>query len=697
MFANNNYYTRKSSVSPLSVLCWAAFSVSLCSLSAATVKVTSAAGQKAAPATNAALVAALAAAEAAAAQQLALANDAGVGENPANRPLVSLKTVSVPTPPDLANYIADRQAAIALGKALFWDAQVGSDGVTACASCHFHAGADNREINTLAPALLRVTSDHKASPDTTIDKGANAVLSQGDFPFHKLSNINDRQSAVLSDTTDIVGGQGVYNESFKSLQPSKAEENRQVLPDGTFSVGGANTRRVTPRNVPTVINAVFNLRNFWDGRAQDTFNGVNPFGARDKNATVLRAASPNAMTEVSLRIQYASLASQAVGPPLSDIEMSASGRTFADIGKKMLSLRPLATQAVHPSDSVFSTMVHKSGKGLSTANYLEMVKKAFRPEWWQGASYVETVAGGGTRLIPTPTAPAANQYSHAAWNFSLFFGLAIQMYESTLVSDQSPFDKYSEGLQSALTDQQRKGLDLFSGKAKCASCHNGGEFTSAAVGRAASERIERMQFATAKGSTSSNRVVYDNGFYNIGVRPTTNDLGLGVNDPFGFPLSETRLFFQGLLSQFGLPSPSFKLDTSRHPSADGSFKVPTLRNVELTAPYFHNGGQGTLRQVVDFYNRGGDFKDVNLPDVPKDIEELGLSSADKDAIVAFLRSLTDPRVQKESAPFDHPQLMIPNGHSSAKDAAGRLVTVFKEIPAVGKAGGVGQPNFLPGL
>src|SRR5437899_7210848 len=62
--------------------------------------------------------------------------------------LASLKTIAVPVPRNLAAYIKDRTAAIALGKALFWDMAVGSDG-QACASCHFHAGADSRSKNQL--------------------------------------------------------------------------------------------------------------------------------------------------------------------------------------------------------------------------------------------------------------------------------------------------------------------------------------------------------------------------------------------------------------------------------------------------------------------------------------------------------------------------------------------------------------------
>ena len=64
----------------------------------------------------------------------------------------SLKTVIVPEPPDLANYVRNKTVAIQLGKALFWDMQLGGDGVQACASCHFHAGADNGPKTNLGPA-----------------------------------------------------------------------------------------------------------------------------------------------------------------------------------------------------------------------------------------------------------------------------------------------------------------------------------------------------------------------------------------------------------------------------------------------------------------------------------------------------------------------------------------------------------------
>src|SRR5262245_13473941 len=93
----------------------------------------------------------------------------------------SLKTLRPKSIPDLGAYVKDRRAAIALGKALFWDMQVGSDGIQACGSCHFRAGADPRSINQANPGGSN-------NPDTTVNVGINHQLSAADFPLHKLAD-----------------------------------------------------------------------------------------------------------------------------------------------------------------------------------------------------------------------------------------------------------------------------------------------------------------------------------------------------------------------------------------------------------------------------------------------------------------------------------------------------------------------------
>lgn len=589
----------------------------------------------------------------------------------------SLRKRKVPEPSNLKDFIKDKEAAILLGKALFWDMQVGSDGITSCASCHFHAGADNRAKNQVSPGLLIVDSNGNPTPDFSFQvRKPNGTLQKGDFPFHKLSDINDRRSNVISSVNDVTSSQGVIAEQFKGFDSSK-QEIRTVVPDPVFNVQGLNTRRVEPRNTPTVINAVFNLRNFWDGRAQDRFNGVNPFGRRDKNAKVWKADKPNSLKAVTVDLNNSSLASQAVGPPLSDFEMSAAGRTFPDVGRKLLERRPLAKQRVHWFDSVLGTHSLNPLPGLSIPTYAELVRKAFHPAWWQATNKI-------------------GNYTQMEQNFSLFFGLSIQLYEATLVSDQTPFDNYAEGNEYALTSQQKRGMELFFGSAKCANCHGGAEFTKATVHHIGKERIEKMLMG------DNQNAIYDNGFYNIGVRPTNEDIGLGGKDPFGFPLSESRL-----ARDFGSKTfkwligidPNEKVKSGDRVAANGAFKTPGLRNIELTAPYFHDGGQRTLKEVVDFYNRGGDFHDQNIADLDPDVERLGLSEGDKEDLVAFMRSLTDDRVRYRRAPFDHPELLIPNGHVGDEnqvqnDGSGRARDQLMLLPATGRFGRVPLRNFL---
>ena len=97
----------------------------------------------------------------------------------------TLKALRPKNIPDLATYVRDRRAAIALGKALFWDMQVGSDGIQACGSCHFRAGADPRSINQANPGGAN-------NPDPTVNVGINHRLSAADFPLHQLADPTSR-------------------------------------------------------------------------------------------------------------------------------------------------------------------------------------------------------------------------------------------------------------------------------------------------------------------------------------------------------------------------------------------------------------------------------------------------------------------------------------------------------------------------
>ena len=562
----------------------------------------------------------------------------------ANGGLMSLKKVAAPEPSNLGTVVKDRNACVQLGKAFFWDMQAASDGAVSCGTCHFAGGADQRSKNTLHPGANKL-----------FEKGApNSTLKLSLFPFHKLSNPNDRLSPVVSDSDDIVGSQGVVTKNFGGIVLGEAEETGTSVTNPIFNDGGVNTRQVTNRNTPTMINGVYLNRIFWDGRGQNLFNGVNPNGALDPAAKILADDGAGLKPE-SILIDHAALASQAVGVPGNTTVFTWKGRKFSDMGRKLLNLKPLGAQAVHPADSVLGSVADPSGKGLTTT-YASMISAAFLPRYWNSA------------------ATTADGHSLMEANFSLFWGLALQCYESTLISNDSPFDQFADGNAGALTATQKSGMSVFMGKGHCNECHSGAEFTAESVGNLAKTGlISRMQMGNGK------LAVYDVGFYNIGVRPTAEDLGVGAKNTLGLPMSLTRLAQSGANVGTTLTPP---ISPTERVAVDGAFKVPSVRNVELTGPYFHNGGKATLEQVVDFYSRGGDFHEANIDNLDQRIRDLGLSATDKANLVAFLKSLTDERVRFAKAPFDHPQLVVPNGPT---------------IPAVGKDGGAASQPFAATL
>lgn len=627
--------------------------------------------------------------------------------------MMSLKSVPVPSVPELAKFIRDPKAAVLLGKAFFWDVQAGSDG-NACASCHFHAGADNRMKNQLSPGLN--SGDKLFQMTASGGGGPNYKLKPEDFPFHRLADPLDRNSEVLFDSNDVVSSQGAFGGVFQQNGlHGKDQCGDRPSPD-SFNVNGVLTRRVAARNSPSAINAVFNFRNFWDGRANNRFNGVSPFGPRDPNARVLELLPDGGTTWTSISIRNASLASQAVGPILSEFEMSCENRNFKDVARKLLALRPLRLQEVHPHDSVLGAHIAPDRHGIKPG-YSKLIQDAFDPKWWNAPGDF-------------------NGYTQMETNFSLYWGLAIMMYESTLISDETPFDKLVGDAghpadHNALTPKQLRGLGVFRGKGQCVTCHKGAEFTGAGTSLQPSDGegsvLESMFLKTGELG------VYDNGFYNIGVRPAAEDRGVGGKDPFGNALSLTRNWFDQLRLR-AVADPVWAdpclfaiffdasacwiapdAETTRI-VADGAFKTPSLRNVALTQPYFHNGGYFTLEQVVEFYNRGSDrrgpddddttgFVDTDATNggttnLHPSIKPLGLTQNEISDLVDFMRyALTDPRVACEQAPFDHPALRLPDGHAGDENLVrdrnhnGLADDKHEMLPAVGRNGRVQEQCF----
>lgn len=284
------------------------------------------------------------------------------------------------------------------------------------------------------------------------------------------------------------------------------------------------------------------------------------------------------------------------------------------------------------------------------------------------------------------------------------------LYQAALVSDDTPIDHYLKGDDDALTETAKKGLDLFIGEGKCVSCHGGANFTNASTRYVKNEMINRMVMG------DKNPAIYDEGFYNIGVRPTEEDLGLGGMDPFGNPLSFSRQAVQGI-NVDNLPferadkfevNPGHPAQLGERVAVNGSFKTPGLRNVELTGPYFHNGGQATLEQVVEFYARGGDFSDHNKHDLDADIQRLSEIVGDEekiDQLVAFMFAMTDERVRQKKGIFDHPELFVFYGHPGDSSATERSINApdlakdsILVLPAVGKDGSADPIKpFLKGI
>lgn len=162
---------------------------------------------------------------------------------------------------------------------------------------------------------------------------------------------------------------------------------------------------------------------------------------------------------------------------------------------------------------------------------------------------------------------------------------AIASYERTVLSGNSPFDRYQAGDRGALSEAAARGLALFEGKAGCARCHLGPNFT-------------------------------DESYHNLGV-------GMDREEPD--------------LGRFAV--------TGREEDR-GAFKTPTLRDVALTAPYFHEGSAGTLEEVVDYYDRGG----TPNPHLSPKMKPLALTREEKRDLAAFLRALTGETPMEALAP-----------------------------------------------
>lgn len=195
---------------------------------------------------------------------------------------------------------------------------------------------------------------------------------------------------------------------------------------------------------------------------------------------------------------------------------------------------------------------------------------------------------------------------------------SLSSFVRSLISLDAPFDKYAyEADDDAISESAMRGMNLFfSEKLECHHCHGGFNFTQ---------------------STSHEKQIIDRRpFHNTGL----------------YNVSETRLSIRGRANKGGYPTKDIGLgEISTLARDNGRFRAPTLRNVEVSGPYMHDGSIETLSEVLDFYAAGGrvitegEFKGDgrNNPLKSPFIKGFEMSPQDKKDLLAFLASLTDEK------------------------------------------------------
>jgi len=201
---------------------------------------------------------------------------------------------------------------------------------------------------------------------------------------------------------------------------------------------------------------------------------------------------------------------------------------------------------------------------------------------------------------------------------------AIASFERTIIAGDSPFDRYQYGGdKSAMSEAAIRGLAVFRGQGRCVSCHV----------------IEQTQ-----------ALFTDNRFHNIGVgfkniqgreEEIAGEFIKAKNA--GADVDKTVLSDPDA-SELGRFAVSEDINTV------GAFKTATLRNIELTAPYMHDGSQKTLEDMVNFYNNGGrvNADDPFSPFLSGGIRPLNLSEQQKSDLVEFLKALTSPSIARQT-------------------------------------------------
>lgn len=425
-----------------------------------------------------------------------------------------------------------KRKAIALGKAMFWDVRFSSDQKVACATCHYAAGSDHRTASTVTmPVNFGV---HFPWPDINSAKtgytpyrlsGQDLASGSNELVEGLARGVFDPNSLIGFKTREVIGSQGIEHRRFLGNDGAREKSEKIEFKAAGYSPEETRLfkriaelegeyRQVTQRNAGTVINSVFNSRNFHDSRASFIFNGRTSWGQHDNPAvndalfvwrseggpliktTTWNRFQADGITPNPHYIANASLASQAVEPVISDVEMSYQGRMFHHIADRMLDMPILEGQEIGENDSSLEEF------RAARPTYRALIQEVFTDEWWKSSQTIELPADG-LNVVPegyatatvvggTPIPSNLKPYDLTEANFSLFWGLAIHIYESTLISDQTPFDREVRATMAAarakdndfksvdsnFNEAQRRGLKIFR-EVGCGECHAGAEFTAA--------------------------------------------------------------------------------------------------------------------------------------------------------------------------------------------------------------------------
>ena len=198
---------------------------------------------------------------------------------------------------------------------------------------------------------------------------------------------------------------------------------------------------------------------------------------------------------------------------------------------------------------------------------------------------------------------------------------AIASYERTQLSFDSPFDRFIAGDNNAIDASAKRGWELFNTQARCNKCH-------------------------ALTDTQRDVTVFtDNDFHNIGIGIIRHDVVALARQAKQLIKSGDTAAIDRAAIQTDMSALGRFLITKKDKDI-ASFKTPDIRNVLVTGPYFHDGSQETLWDVIDHYNKGDGLQN---PYLDEDIQPLALTETDIDDLVAFMASLTSANYKEQGA------------------------------------------------